>query len=233
MNSPVCSFPPVSHASCLDEWCHKTPKNYQVWFHRRWLIERLLEHGVLTKEHLYTNELERIHEFIENEPKHYNAWTHKLFLATIFDIFSRDPNAELAFTEKYIELDVRNNSAWSYRRHCIEKIYTSDQLHDEIEFTLRHISKSISNESPWVYLRSLPSWFLHDGLETFCERILNNDRMDESSPTDLRHVGDTLAIIYESTGRISRAREIRDQLASIDPNRQSFDQYRNTKLSVS
>jgi hypothetical protein len=204
----------------IDDWCHRNPKNYQVWFHRRWLIEQLVAQRVIDQDELHAAELERVSELIDQEPKHYNAWSHKLFLAELFNTFQS--NIELEFAGKYINLDVRNNSAWSYRRHCISR--REDFLFSsEISFVLNHITKAPSNESPWVYLRSLPNWHSHDEVEKLCDQILTT-----SDSSAFRHVIDTLAVLYEKTGRPGKAIGLRNKLAETDLNRQAFLKYRNS-----
>lgn len=33
--------------SASEEWATDSPKNYQVWFHRRWVVEKLFEKNLL------------------------------------------------------------------------------------------------------------------------------------------------------------------------------------------
>jgi len=216
----------LSHS---DDWCHKNPKNYQVWFHRRWLVEQIYRRLLMDTEELYAKETSRISELIESEPKHLNAWSHRLFLANLFKVFESNAELELAFAEKFIEKDVRNNTAWSYRRHCLDRAGSTDWGR-EITFVLGHIMKAPSNESPWVYLRSIRNWFENEEVKSACIRIYETFTNVDSGSCLHRHVADTLAILYEKTGRMSQAAAIRERLATVDLNRQPILRYTNTQV---
>jgi protein farnesyltransferase/geranylgeranyltransferase type-1 subunit alpha len=195
-----------------------------VWFHRRWLVEQIVSQGVIDEGEMHAAELERVSELIDQEPKHYNAWSHKIFLAELFNTYHS--NVELDFSEKYINLDVRNNSAWSYRRHCISRL-KHFPIPSELAFVIHHITKAPSNESPWVFLRSLPDWYRCEEVEVLCDQILSTSDSYAS-----RHVIDTLALLYEKTGRPQAAIDLRSKLSASDLNRQAYLQYRNRLVVV-
>lgn len=46
----------------------ETPKNYQIWYHRRWLVEQL---GDASSEKLLTERA------IAEDSKNYHAWAHR------------------------------------------------------------------------------------------------------------------------------------------------------------
>ena len=214
-----------------DNWCHRNPKNYQVWFHRRWLTEQIHRQNLLNTDERFKRETEKLEKLITSEPKHYNAWSHKLFLSNLFKAHESDIQNELSFTQKFIDEDVRNNSAWSYRRHCCE-VSTSADWQGEISFTLECLKKAPSNESAWVYLRSIPEWCTYQEVESFCDGLLKSSTISNPvSPMSYAHVLDTLAAVYERTGRTSTASQIRESLAKNDMNRQAFLRYRNQLVS--
>jgi len=217
-------------ASCLlspDNWCHRNPKNYQVWFHRRWLTEQIHMRKLMNSEALFERETETLNTLIQSEPKHYNAWSHKLFLSKLFKVYESNLGHEISFTQKFIESDVRNNSAWSYRRHCFS-LSTSVEWDSEVSFALACIKQAPSNESPWVYLRSIPEWFRYPEIESVCSDLQQLYRSAEGRQScDHRHFVDTLAIMYEKTGRKPAAFAMRDDLAESDLNRQSLLRFRN------
>ena len=84
----------------------ENPKNYQVWNHMR-----------LVSQHLGDVSVERnvraTGEALALDAKNIHAWTHRLWVVRTFPKMMRD--AERAFTEKMIDDDVRNNSAWNQR----------------------------------------------------------------------------------------------------------------------
>lgn len=139
--------------SVVDSWCARNPKNYQVWFHRRWVIDRIYDDHPSVEE-LVDSELLRLEESFNEEPKNYNAWSHRLYISRKFNLLSTDQ--ELEFTSRVLRQDVRNNSAWSYRRQILSQRH--DLMDKEIAFTIEMIKLSPGNESAWIYLRSLSSW---------------------------------------------------------------------------
>ena len=99
-------------------------KNYQLWNHRRAVVEvllpsdteerrraSLLKGETLESEHTLDKELEHIEEVFESDAKHYHAWAHRQWVAERHGCWKR----ELALTEEMIERDPHNNSAWNYR----------------------------------------------------------------------------------------------------------------------
>eukprot|EP01083_Nonionella_stella_P051102 135693_1 len=144
----------------------ESPKNYQLWFHRRKVVEWLKD----PSQELMTTE-----RVLENDTKNYHAWSHRLWANQHFDMWDN----ELSFTEKLIENDIRNNSAWNHRYTVIKSTsgFTSEVIEREERFVCDRIKKCPSNESSWNYLRGLlnvcePT--RHENLRTFTEDIISN-----------------------------------------------------------
>ena len=68
---------------------------------------------------------------------------------------------QLDYAEMLLDLDVENNSAWSYRYFLLNKqpestAGTVAHVLSEIEYLFdKRLPKSWSNEAAWVYLRGL------------------------------------------------------------------------------
>lgn len=63
---------------------------------------------------------------------------------------------ELAYTDKLISEDVRNNSAWNQRYFVLEHTgFSSEILQQEVMFTMNRIRYVKNNESSWNYLRGI------------------------------------------------------------------------------
>jgi protein farnesyltransferase/geranylgeranyltransferase type-1 subunit alpha len=206
----------------VDDWCCRNPKNYQIWFHRRWLVTEL--HSRQLTDDLLSSELESIDVLIELEPKHYNAWSHRLFLLTLFPHIVR---SELEFSSKFISLDVRNNSAWSYRREVVSRLVPTDPSlpSSEIEFTLSQLRLAPSNESPWVYLRSFDFLGSADVFE-FCEECVGEGMSN-------RHAVDTYVAILQHQLRDADCLAILSKLAKEDHMRANIIQRRIRRLTRS
>lgn len=64
---------------------------------------------------------------------------------------------ELAFCEKLLSMDVRNNSAWNQRYFVVTNTtgFTDEVIAREIAYTEKQIAMAPNNESAWNYLRGL------------------------------------------------------------------------------
>mmetsp|Transcript_4952 Transcript_4952/g.13425 ORF Transcript_4952/g.13425 Transcript_4952/m.13425 type:complete len:239 (-) Transcript_4952:580-1296(-) len=85
-----------------EEWIFDSPKSYQVWQHRRWLVEKAADPS---------KELEVCASVLNNDAKNYNAWSHRQWVVRTYGLWA----AELAFAEAMLQEDFRNNSAWNHR----------------------------------------------------------------------------------------------------------------------
>lgn len=80
----------------------KHPKNYQVWYHRRAMVEMLDD---------ASRELPFTARMLELDAKNYHCWSHRQWVLQRFSLWAD----ELAYTDSLITADVRNNSAWNER----------------------------------------------------------------------------------------------------------------------
>ena len=89
----------------------ENPKTYQVWDHRRSIVEKLAERDEVPKA-LAANELKFTEcAFQSSDDKNYHAWAHRQWAVQLFSLWE----SELEFTFCLIEADNRNNSAWNQR----------------------------------------------------------------------------------------------------------------------
>ena len=152
----------------------ENPKNYQVWNHMR-----------LVSQHLGDVSVERnvraTGEALALDAKNIHAWTHRLWVVRTFPKMMRD--AERAFTEKMIDDDVRNNSAWNQRFAVTFLTSSSDDdvidedtdfVSKELAFAETKIAIAPDNESAWNYLRGvadLPAARGDDAIKTRIENV--------------------------------------------------------------
>lgn len=171
----------LSELAFVRQHCIESPKSYQVWYHRRWVIAQLD----------YTaDELEVVERELISDSKNMNLWEHRKYLvdlccqnASYCTNNSCDGSAcvehdgirrqrcscwfgrEMAFSVRMIELDFRNNSAWSFRRVSVNlrvaALQSNDRTNDaddvvaaEIVYTINHCLKTPHNEPSWNVLRS-------------------------------------------------------------------------------
>ncbi|XP_016132965.1 protein farnesyltransferase/geranylgeranyltransferase type-1 subunit alpha-like [Sinocyclocheilus grahami] len=125
------------------------PKNYQVWNHRRMVVEWLNDPA---------EELQFVAEILSQDAKNYHAWQHRQWVIQEYKLW----NGELEYVEELLEEDVRNNSAWNQRHFVISHTsgYSDPAILDrEVQYTLKQIKKAPHNESAWNYLKGI----LQDG----------------------------------------------------------------------
>jgi protein farnesyltransferase/geranylgeranyltransferase type-1 subunit alpha len=155
-------------------WIKASPKNYQVWFHRRWLIDTAFSYAeaasatAQSQKNIITAEFQFIEDALSSDAKNYNCFCHRVFLVGLsaaWQTVDESIAMELKFTAELIEKDVRSNSAWSYRRQTLQKIVSKDEpllpydvVADEIRFGVQRLTMAPSNESVWQYIRSLNGW---------------------------------------------------------------------------
>ncbi|KAJ8917977.1 hypothetical protein NQ315_011430 [Exocentrus adspersus] len=149
----------------IQEIILKQSKNYQVWHHRKVLIEWLKDPS---KEKYLTEKV------LAKDAKNYHAWQHRQWVIKTFNLYE----GELEYIDTLLSDDIRNNSAWNQRYFVINNTtgFTEEVLSREIDYTLFNIKAVTENESAWNYLRGL---LLHDkgGLSKnekvteFCEEL--------------------------------------------------------------
>ena len=128
----------------LDAIALQLEKNFQVWHHRRCIME-MLKQG-------FDRELELLEEVFSSDSKNYHAWAYRLWLVERFELFV----GEMDWVEDWLEDEVTNNSLWAYRRFLVVKTlkaWTRDVVDHEVQYTLKMLEKDPGNEAAWTYLR--------------------------------------------------------------------------------
>lgn len=93
---------PQNELNWLDELMVVNQKNYQIWHHRKLLIEKLNDS---------THEKKILDDVFQSEPKNFHAWTHRIWMIRRFN----NIEGEFDFIDKMLEKDIKNNSVWNYR----------------------------------------------------------------------------------------------------------------------
>lgn len=145
-----------------------SPKSYQVWHHRRVIVEWLQDPS---------QELELTSSILSRDAKNYHAWQHRQWVIKEFGLFDK----ELEYVDELIAEDVRNNSAWNQRYFVINNHNGWPDLivQREVCYAINKIKFVKNNESAWNYLRGV---LIHDrrGLGgnsvvlSFCEELYKN-----------------------------------------------------------
>mmetsp|Transcript_44980 Transcript_44980/g.75047 ORF Transcript_44980/g.75047 Transcript_44980/m.75047 type:complete len:324 (-) Transcript_44980:71-1042(-) len=126
-------------------------KNYQLWYHRRLIVESI---GISVAQ----REIKYLDGLLVDDSKNYHMWSHRQWLVRTYGLWDED----LALVNSLIRIDLRNNSAWNERYFIMTRGGT-DMAHllaaagNEREYTSTYIEKAPDNESAWTYARALPS----------------------------------------------------------------------------
>lgn len=98
----------------MDTFASENPKNYQIWYHRRCVVEMM---GDASRELAFCGEV------YEVDAKNYHAWAHRQWVLTAYGLWDK----ELDFTATCIEEDVRNNSAWNHVSDPLHSLLPDDR----------------------------------------------------------------------------------------------------------
>ena len=136
--------------------------------------------------------------------------------------------SELKFTSVILDADVRNNSAWSYRRKALA--YHAHLVPDEIGFTLDKLRLAPGNESAWVYLRSLPGWCDDDRVIDFVVRFGLLPHGGDNVLMHIRDAVETLAILESIRGQKVRGGNLLEALSGTDTVRERSLRFRAKEM---
>jgi len=155
------------------------PKNYQLWYHRRALLEFRFkgDEDETTKVSVARKELEYVDRILDDDSKNYHAWSHRQWIVRTLD----NPelwSSEIEYSHSKILSDPRNNSAWSERWYALHRggivvssakttttfetnanasekassIPSLETAEEESYYALKGAEVDPFNESPWRYL---------------------------------------------------------------------------------
>jgi protein farnesyltransferase/geranylgeranyltransferase type-1 subunit alpha len=149
-----------------------SPKNYQLWYHRRALLEFQFDKNgkegdndeVLLLD-VANKELSYVDKILNDDSKNYHAWSHRQWIIKTVNHSQLWIN-EIEYSHTQIISDVRNNSAWNQRWFAVhegkntiammnnhqQQILSFDKAKEEASYALSGANVDIYNESPWRYL---------------------------------------------------------------------------------
>ncbi|QDZ19902.1 protein prenylyltransferase [Chloropicon primus] len=150
-------------------------KNYQLWNHRRAVLQVILpttpverernsslRADTMVSDHTLEKELAHLSAVFEADSKHYHAWAHRQWVVGRHKCWA----TEMELTKAMIARDVYNNSAWNHRFFVLENRTDRREGGDkgggggreESEFTLevlhavQCLERAPENESAWTFL---------------------------------------------------------------------------------
>lgn len=208
------------------EWLNQVSlenlKNYQIWHHRRLLLEHYfptIQSSPDKLAELAKSEQEFLTRILAEDTKNYHVWSYRQYMVPKLDIFGE---TEIQAADNLINQDVRNNSAWSHRFFVV----LSDPKHStpqalptqydpkipaeiidrEIKYAEDKILWAPQNQSPWNYLRGVlvKSGRKFSTLEEFTSQFVTGLGTEEEKVTST-HGLELLAEIYAEKGETDKA----------------------------
>lgn len=142
------------------------PKNYQVWHHRKTIVEWLRDGS---------HDKKLTASVLIDDNKNYHAWQHRQWVIKEFSLWE----GELEFTDAQLAIDIRNNSAWNHRFFVVKETRRYEDpawVEEELHQVRERIEQLSNNESSWSYLRGIlnltyNSLTSHEETRTFCEKL--------------------------------------------------------------
>ena len=135
---------PLDELNWLDSIIDLNQKNYQIWHHRKLLIEKFND---------FSHEKKILDKIFSSEPKNFHAWSHRIWMIRRFD----NTEGEFDFIEKMLKDDIKNNSVWNYRFFLVQYMngnkLDKNIIEKEIKYSLDKIKECPKNESPYCYIR--------------------------------------------------------------------------------
>ena len=144
-----------------------SPKNYQIWYHRRALLEYRFkgkdESDAAVALQVAKTELEYVDKILGDDSKNYHAWSHRQWIIRTLN----NPelwSSEIEYSHSKVLSDPRNNSAWNQRWFALHEgkvsnvaskgssVLSLDKAKEEAHYALSGAKVDPYNESPWRYL---------------------------------------------------------------------------------
>ena len=230
-----------SELAYTTEMIRSNMKNYQVWHHRRAVVEALNDGS---------QELGFLKECLDEsgDAKNYHAWGHRQWVLRTFGGWE----SELDYVEELLQQDLRNNSAWNQRYFVLQNtadLKQADVVRGEVAYALRYIEMAPSNASPWHYLKGLaePIGFAQfPEIRQACERLgttagsagaagaEGGAAADGASGACTQALGMLVDILNEEgAASAPQATALCRQLKELDPIRAPYWQWRLERLAPS
>lgn len=209
------------------EWLNQVSlenlKNYQIWHHRRLLLDHYypeIASDPEAKARLARAEQDFLAQILAEDTKNYHVWSYRQYLVPKLGVFGE---SEVRAAEALIDEDVRNNSAWSHRFFNVfsDPAHTTpgslSTEHDprvpaevidrEVRYAQDKILLAPQNQSPWNYLRGV---LVKGGREMgsvddFVQQFVSDVGVDGKEKVTSTHALEILSEIYAERGETDKA----------------------------
>ena len=195
----------------LDKQMVENQKNYQIWHHRKLLIELLND---------ASHEKKVLDNVFESEPKNFHAWSHRIWMIRRFN----NVEGEFDFIESMLKSDVKNNSVWNYRFFLIQFVNKNNIdkniVEQEIKYAIEKIKFCPINECPYCYIRGYITKFgyKYNDFKYVKEEVEKIVEQDKNNSYGMMLLMD----YYEEEKDEKKFNEIIDELIKVDYIRKKY-----------
>lgn len=202
----------------LNEVSLENLKNYQIWHHRRLLMDHYfptIESAPDKVAELAKSEQEFLTQILAEDTKNYHVWSYRQYMVPKLGIFGK---GEITAAENLIDEDVRNNSAWSHRffvvfsdpAHSTPGILSTEPdpkvpanvIDREVKYAQEKILLAPQNQSPWNYLRGVlvKGGRKMSSVEAFVAQFVSDIGVEAKEKVTSTHGLELLAEVYAEKG---------------------------------
>ena len=199
----------------LDDIMVENQKNYQIWHHRKLLIEKIND---------ASHEKKILNDVFLTEPKNFHAWTHRIWMIRRFN----NVEGEFDFIEDMLKNDIKNNSVWNYRFFLVQfnnnNKLDKETVEKEIKYALNKIKINPNNECPYCYIRGFinKSGFKYNDFSFVKEELEKNVKTKDNNSYGLMLLLD----YYEEEKNKEKFEEIIAKLIKVDYIRKKYYRWR-------
>lgn len=209
------------------EWLNEVSlnnlKNYQIWHHRRLVMDHYVPTIQSSPEkiaELAKSEQQFLEQILAEDTKNYHVWSYRQYMVPKLGIFGE---SEVAAADELIEEDVRNNSAWSHRffivfsdpKHTTVGSLSTESdakvpaeiIDREVQYAQTKILLAPQNQSPWNYLRGVlvKGGRAIGSVEAFVDQFVQELGVEDKEKVTSTHGLEFLAEIYAEKGETEKA----------------------------
>eukprot|EP00438_Fugacium_kawagutii_P029092 Skav220680 [mRNA] locus=scaffold384:236186:242862:+ [translate_table: standard] len=150
----------------LEKALRKSQKVYSIWFHRKWVVERLFQELKQEEEairNLLTNELDLCNQLLAVDERNFHCWNHRMHLIDLMRAWGKDqPNSmdlnaiDLKLSTDLINQNFSNYSAWHLRTLLQQPLGGEEprmklNVSEELEWVQQGIYTEPNDQSVWLY----------------------------------------------------------------------------------
>jgi len=150
----------------LEKALRKSQKVYSIWFHRKWVVERLFQEMNADEEairNLLSTELDLCNQLLAVDERNFHCWNHRMNLMDLMRTWGKDKSnsmdlnaIDLKLSTDLINQNFSNYSAWHLRTLLQQPLAGEEprmklNVEEELEWVQQGIYTEPNDQSVWLY----------------------------------------------------------------------------------